>query len=625
MPYHEDDVSRHSRAVQALVQLFRRANVTDIDTVDETFKFVAEPLSRFFARQRLQQRSRGVLSILGIKKRRGEDWYDKHLDEPDAECPMTEEQRRETKMIGRFERFAMLWGFWRFFIQVYIFLAVTFRICFEIARDPASWALELLIVDTTSWLTIAFRFFEIIEEKGQVSYDPARRRQQYLRSWFGVDLIGALPLDFIGLAVGSKCTLRFNRCGFLTPYWQLNRLINCRGMFDTFADLLEDVLLRFSIHPYLARVVSSFLNFLGIAHLLACLLYLIYVVDPDAFQILFRLTPEEDIFFPDHSTFFQYVSCVDWAAKNLVGLNKGDSFPDSDGQFMFNFCVSLVGVSLFAVVLAVIANWVSRPSPEAEFGSSLDELIDFLGYRKFPDDIRADCIAYSKHKFEYRPHLLEHHEILSDLPTSLLDKVLLAEGESMLAKVPLFAPHVKNKRFVISLREQLVPLVLHPGTVVFRYGDHGDAMYFNMLGTLGVIADDDPTNVKFEIHPGGFVGEIALLMEGPRTATVAVTGDRFCNLLMLSKRRFERLSSLFPQIFRCMQIAARDRFLELNRGLFEHASEIGRKSRQGRLRGMVAAVTLGKRLAAQKVASRNAADVDAVDEVTPLRDTSPPS
>jgi MFS family permease len=71
------------------------------------------------------------------------------------------------------------------------------------------------------------------------------------------------------------------------------------------------------------------------------------------------------------------------------------------------------------------------------------------------------------------------------------------------------------------------------GTVVVREGDPGDQFYIVEEGALAVTVGGQ---ARTPILPGGFFGEIALLRETPRTATVTATAD--CRLLTVEREHF---------------------------------------------------------------------------------------
>jgi MFS family permease len=101
----------------------------------------------------------------------------------------------------------------------------------------------------------------------------------------------------------------------------------------------------------------------------------------------------------------------------------------------------------------------------------------------------------------------------------------------LLRELTLFAPLSQPalEQIAVNLR----PVAIPAGTAVVREGDPGDEFYIVEQGVLGVTVAGMP---GVPIHAGGFFGEIALLRDTPRTATVTATTD--CVLLALERDQF---------------------------------------------------------------------------------------
>jgi MFS family permease len=102
---------------------------------------------------------------------------------------------------------------------------------------------------------------------------------------------------------------------------------------------------------------------------------------------------------------------------------------------------------------------------------------------------------------------------------SRIDKTAVVpdrEELRILSSVPIFAP--LPGMTLEHLAGRLVPMRLEPGTMIIREGDPGDRFYIVAEGTVEISEGDFPVS---ELSAGGYFGEIALLRDVPRTATVS--------------------------------------------------------------------------------------------------------
>jgi hypothetical protein len=88
-------------------------------------------------------------------------------------------------------------------------------------------------------------------------------------------------------------------------------------------------------------------------------------------------------------------------------------------------------------------------------------------------------------------------------------------GFRLLTAIPIFAPLPGAS--LEHLAGRLVPLRLDPGTVVVREGEEGDRFYIVADGTVDVTTAGGRAS---RLDAGDHFGEIALIRQSPRTATV---------------------------------------------------------------------------------------------------------
>ena len=112
----------------------------------------------------------------------------------------------------------------------------------------------------------------------------------------------------------------------------------------------------------------------------------------------------------------------------------------------------------------------------------------------------------------------------------------------IVANVPFFAMLSEEEIFEIANKLRL--RLFHKGDIVIKEGEIGDAMYFILSGSVRVLRD----NVRVVLKKGDFFGEIALIKNIPRTATVVA--NEKCELLELNKYDFRMLIHQKPELYK---------------------------------------------------------------------------
>ena len=94
------------------------------------------------------------------------------------------------------------------------------------------------------------------------------------------------------------------------------------------------------------------------------------------------------------------------------------------------------------------------------------------------------------------------------------------------------------------------PLELGSREVLFHAGDSGDGCYLLRSGVVkaAVIARDGQERLLAVLGPGALIGELSLIDDEPRSATISAL--KACELMHLTKAAFFRLADANPQVYR---------------------------------------------------------------------------
>jgi CRP-like cAMP-binding protein len=145
---------------------------------------------------------------------------------------------------------------------------------------------------------------------------------------------------------------------------------------------------------------------------------------------------------------------------------------------------------------------------------------------------KAADLPELKPLFGKKANTLEH-DAPETLPPGCLRRIKVFSGMDD-AQLQSFASYMEDRR-------------IKQFTIIVEKGEHGDAMFLILEGEVRAFTIvDGKETILSTLGPGEFFGEISLLDQGPRSATVVTNTDTL--LLRISADSFERLLREAPAL-----------------------------------------------------------------------------
>ncbi len=254
-----------------------------------------------------------------------------------------------------------------------------------------------------------------------------------------------------------------------------------------------------------------------------------------------------------------YLKSMYWTITTITTVGYGDITPQTNMQTIFTICVEILGIGIYSYLIGNIAGLLTKKDPaKAKYLENMERLQALVSMRKIPRSLQSKLRDYYRYVWKKR---LGYNEdsFLQGLPPGLKTEVSLNLKKEVIEMIELFKE--ADEEFIKEIALHLKPIVLLPGDYIFKAGDEGREMYFLVKGDLAVLTKDEESMIA-TLHSGDFFGEIALLKDKPRTATIkAIT---YCDLYTLEKIHFTRVVEKFPKIAEKIEHKIRIRIGNLN-------------------------------------------------------------
>nr|XP_020473235.1 potassium/sodium hyperpolarization-activated cyclic nucleotide-gated channel 3-like [Monopterus albus] len=474
-------------------------------------------------------------------------------------------------IIHPYSDFRFYWDLLMLLLMMGNLIILPVGITFFRDENTPSWIIFNVVSDTLFMvdLVLNFRTGIVKEDSTEILLDPRAIRQNYLKSWFLVDFVSSIPVDYIFLMVDSLDsevyrTARALRIVRFTKILSLLRLLRLSRLIRYIHQWEEIFHMTYDLASAMVRIVNLIGMMLLLCHWDGCLQFLVPMLQdfpPDCWV-------SKNLMVND-TWGVQYSYALFKAMSHMLCIGYGAQAPEGMTDVWLTMLSMIVGATCYAMFIGHATALIqSLDSSRRQYQEKYKQVEQYMSFHKLPADVRQKIHEYYEHRFQGK--MFDEENILGELSEPLKEEIVSFNCRSLVANMPLFANADPN--FVTAVLTKLRFEVFQPADFIIREGTVGRKMYFIQHGRVGVLTRG---NKETKLSDGSYFGEICLLTRGRRTASVRA--DTYCRLYSLSVDSFNEVLEEHPMMRRAFETVAVDRLDRIGR----KNSMLLRKSSQG--------------------------------------------
>ncbi|XP_072936042.1 potassium voltage-gated channel unc-103-like isoform X3 [Epargyreus clarus] len=338
-----------------------------------------------------------------------------------------------------------------------------------------------MIVDVTFIIDILINFrTTYVNAADEVESDPAKIAMHYLRGWFVIDLVAAIPFDL--LLFGTDTDETTTLIGLLKTA-RLLRLVRVARKIDRYSEYGTAVLLLLMA------------TFVLIAHWLACLWYAIGSWERPQLHApigwLDALANDVQASY-DNSTGpsmrSRYITALYFTCTSLTSVGFGNVAPNTDVEKGFTIFVMLVGSLMYASIFGNVSAIIQRLySGTARYHTQILRVREFIRFHQITNPLRQRLEEYFQHAWSYT-NGIDTSSVLKGFPECLQADICLHLNRNLLASCAAFDGASPGCLRALSLRFKTTHAP--PGETLVHRGDVLTSLFFISRGSIEILKDD---------------------------------------------------------------------------------------------------------------------------------------
>uniref|UniRef100_A0A3B5B5T5 Potassium/sodium hyperpolarization-activated cyclic nucleotide-gated channel 1-like n=1 Tax=Stegastes partitus TaxID=144197 RepID=A0A3B5B5T5_9TELE len=457
-----------------------------------------------------------------------------------------------TDMLFIFSEF--YWDLTMLLLMVGNLIIIPVGITFFKDEHTPPWIVFNVVSDTFFLmdLVLNFRTGIVKEDNTEIILDPQQIKIKYLRSWFVVDFISSIPVDYIFLIVETRIdsdfykTARALRIVRFTKILSLLRLLRLSRLIRYIHQWEEIFHMTYDLASAMVRIVNLIGMMLLLCHWDGCLQFLVPMLQD--FPADCWVSKNKMV---NDTWGQQYSYALFKAMSHMLCIGYGMYPPVGMTDVWLTILSMIVGATCYAMFVGHATALIqSLDSSRRQYQEKYKQVEQYMSFHKLPADMRQRIHDYYEHR--YQGKMFDEESILGELNEPLREEIINFNCRKLVASMPLFANADPN--FVTSMLTKLKFEVFQPGDYIIREGTIGKKMYFIQHGVVSVLTKG---NKETKLSDGSYFGEICLLTRGRRTASVRA--DTYCRLYSLSVDNFNEVLEEYPMMRRAFETVALDR------------------------------------------------------------------
>ncbi|XP_074039760.1 voltage-gated inwardly rectifying potassium channel KCNH6 isoform X3 [Leptinotarsa decemlineata] len=396
-----------------------------------------------------------------------------------------------------------------------------------------------LIVDVTFIVDILINFrTTYVAGNDEIVSDPVRIAVHYLKGWFLIDLVAAVPFDllFFGTDTDETTTL----IGLLKTA-RLLRLVRVARKIDRYSEYGAAVLLLLMA------------TFALIAHWMACIWYAIGNAErpmlPARIGWLDILANDTQQYYLPNNTGgpsirSRYVTALYFTFTSLTSVGFGNVAPNTDAEKIFTICVMLAGSLMYASIFGNVSAIIQRLySGTARYHTQMLRVREFIRFHQIPNPLRQRLEEYFQHAWTYT-NGIDMNSVLKGFPECLQADICLHLNRNLLQNCSVFDGASPGCLRALSLKFKTTHAP--PGDTLVHRGDVLTSLYFISRGSIEILRDDIVMAIlgKFDIF-----GENPCLHPTLGKSACNVRALTYCDLHKIHRDDLLDVLELYPEFY----------------------------------------------------------------------------